>query len=131
MPLCWSHAEYVALVCSSHDGVCFARVDPAYRRYVLNPVSSRYEIWTARHPLRHLPRGKILRIILADEATITWSIDNWSQTNKSDTIHRNELNLWYADFPTSEWPAGSTLAFTFFWKRDQRWENRNWQLSVT
>ena len=26
MPLCWSHAEYVALVRSRHDGVCFDRV---------------------------------------------------------------------------------------------------------
>jgi glucoamylase len=131
MPLCWSHAEYVSLVRSYHDGVCFHRVDPAYRRYVLNPVSSRYEIWTARHPLRHLPRGKILRIILAEEATITWSIDNWARTNESDSIHQNELNLWYADFLTSEWSAGSALAFTFFWKREQRWENRNWQVNVT
>ena len=130
MPLCWSHAEYVSLVRSRHDGVCFPRVDPAYRRYVLNPVPSRYEIWTARHPLRRLPRGKILRIILAEEATITWSIDNWAQTNESDSIHQNELNLWYADFSTSEWSTGSTLEFTFFWKRDQRWENRNWQVNL-
>ena len=130
MPLCWSHAEYVSLVRSCHDDVCFHRVDPAYRRYVLNPVASRYEIWTVRHPLRRLARGKILRIILAEEATITWSIDNWARTNESDSIHQNELNLWYADFPTSEWPAGSTVAFTFFWKRDQRWENRNWQVSL-
>src|SRR3989475_1415187 len=34
MPLCWSHAEYVALVRSRHDGVCFDRVDPAFARYV-------------------------------------------------------------------------------------------------
>jgi glucoamylase len=30
MPLCWSHAEYVSLVRSAHDGVCFDRVEPAY-----------------------------------------------------------------------------------------------------
>jgi glucoamylase len=131
MPLCWSHAEYISLVRSCHDRVCFARVAPAYRRYVLNSKPNRYEIWTERHQLRHLPRGKILRLILAEEAAITWSIDNWSRTNHSDTIRQNELNLWYADFPTSEWPAGATVAFTFFWKRDQRWENRNWQVSLT
>src|SRR5438874_1770354 len=37
MPLCWSHAEYVALVRSRHDGVCFDRVESAFRRYVLKP----------------------------------------------------------------------------------------------
>ena len=29
MPLCWSHAEYISLVRSRHDGVCFDRVEPA------------------------------------------------------------------------------------------------------
>src|SRR5262249_48790850 len=63
MPLCWSHAEYVSLVCSRHDGVCFDRVDAAYQRYVKDPIKSRHEIWTSRHPLRHMPSGKTLRLI--------------------------------------------------------------------
>jgi glucoamylase len=131
MPLCWSHAEYVSLVRSRHDGVCFDRVEPAYQRYVVNPVQSRYEIWTLRHPLRRVSRGKILRIILAAEATILWSTDDWAQTNKSNTSHENGLDLWFADFPTAEWPGESVFAFTFFWQRDQCWEERNWQVNVS
>jgi len=130
MPLCWSHAEYVALVRSRHDGVCFDRVDPALERYVLNPAQSRYEIWTVRHPLRLAPPGKILRIIVAAEATIVWSTDNWIRRDESQTSYQPELNLWFADFPTAEWPQGSAFAFTFFWKRDQRWEGRNWQVNI-
>ena len=83
MPLCWSHAEYVSLVRSRHDGVCFPRVEPAYQRYVVNPVPNRFEIWTLRHPMKRMPRGKILRIILAEQASITWTNDNWQRTNKS------------------------------------------------
>jgi glucoamylase len=130
MPLCWSHAEYVSLVRSRHDGVCFDRVQPAFTRYVQNPVKSRYEIWTLRHSLRRMSRGKILRIIVASEATVVWSMDDWMHTKELDTTHQNELNLWFADFPTTDWPVGSVLTFTFFWKRDQRWENRNWQVSL-
>ena len=130
MPLCWSHAEYVALVRSRHDGVCFDRVDPAFERYVLNPAQSRYEIWTVRHPLRLAPPGKILRIIVAAEATIVWSTDNWIRRDESQTSYQPELNLWFADFPTAEWPQGSAFAFTFFWKRDQRREGRNWQVNI-
>ena len=130
MPLCWSHAEYVSLVRSRHDGVCFDRVDPAYQRYVVNPVQSRYEIWTLRHPLRCVSRGKILRIILAAEATVVWSTNNWTHTNRSETTRESGLGLWFADFPTNEWPAGSVFTFTCFWKRDQRWEGRDWQVSV-
>jgi len=130
MPLCWSHAEYVSLVRSRHDGVCFDRVESAFRRYVLNPLPSRYEIWSLRYPVQHVYRGKILRIILAAAATIVWSTNNWARTERLDTTHENELNLWYADFATAEWPQGSVLAFTFLWERNQRWEDQNWQVNV-
>jgi len=130
MPLCWSHAEYVSLVRSRHDGVCFDRIEPAFQRYVVNPVQSRHEIWSLRHPLRRVSQGKILRILVAAEATIVWSTDNWARTNRTETIHESGLNLWFADFPTAELPVGSVIAFTCFWKRDQRWEGRNWQVNV-
>jgi glucoamylase len=130
MPLCWSHAEYVSLVRSRHDGVCFDRVEPAFQRYVVNPVPSRYEIWTLRHPLRRVSRGKVLRIILAAEATIAWSTDGWAHTSKAEPGHANELDLWFADFPTAEWPVGSVLSFTCFWKGEQRWQGHNWQVSM-
>jgi glucoamylase len=130
MPLCWSHAEYVSLVRSRHDGVCFDRIEPAYRRYVVIPVQSRYEIWTARHPLRRMSRGKILRIILAAQATVVWSTGGGARTNLLDTIQESSLNLWFADFPTADWAAGSAFTFTLFWKRDQRWEGRDWQVNI-
>jgi len=130
MPLCWSHAEYVSLVRSRHDGVCFDHVEAAFRRYVSDPVRSHYEIWTVRHPLRRISRGKVLRIILAAEATIVWSTNEWARSEQLDTTTESELNLWFADFPTSDWPRGSLLAFTFFWKRDQRWEERNWEVNI-
>ena len=130
MPLCWSHAEYVSLVRSCHDGVCFDRVAPAYQRYAANRGQNQYEIWSLRHPLRNVSRGKILRIILDAEATIVWSTDNWARTNKSQIIHQDGLNLWFADFPTTDWTVGSVFAFTLFWSSEQRWEKRNWQISV-
>ena len=130
MPLCWSHAEYVSLVRSRHDGACFDRVEPAFQRYVVNRVQSRYEIWSLRHRLRRVARGKILRIILAAEATVVWSNDDWAHTNRSDTTLESDLNLSFADFPTAEWLAGSVFTFTCFWKHDQRWEGQNWQVSV-
>ena len=55
MPLCWSHAEYISLVRSRHDGVCFDRIEPAFQRYVAKPVTSRHEMWTLRHQIRQHP----------------------------------------------------------------------------
>src|SRR5213080_884283 len=130
MPLCWSHAEYISLVRSRHDGICLGCVEPAYQRYVLHPARSDYEIWTLRYPMRRMSRGKILRIIIAAQATVVWSIDGGTRANLLDAIHESRLNLWFADFRTADWPAGSLFTFTFFWKRDQRWEGRDWQISL-
>ena len=130
MPLCWSHAEYISLVRSRRDGVCFDRVEPAFQRYVANPVPSRHEIWSLRHQLQKMPHGKILRIILASAATVVWSADGWTHTNKTDTTHEGGLNLWFADFPTAGLTAHSVIEFTFFWTQEQQWEGRNWQVKV-
>ena len=130
MPLCWSHAEYVELVRSHHDGVCFDRIDPAYQRYVLNPLPNRREIWGFRYQLRSMPVGQTLRIVVAAQATVVWSADNWTNTNKSETGTTDALSLWFVDLPTEGFPSGSVVEFTFFWEAAQRWEGRNWQVQV-
>jgi glucoamylase len=115
---------------SAHDGVCFDRIEPAFQRYVANPVASRHEIWSLRHPIRRMPHGKTLRIILAAEATVVWSEDHWKNTKKSDTSGVAALDLWFADFPTKTIPADSVIEFTFFWKESQRWDGRNYSVAV-
>ena len=77
-----------------------------------------------------MTRGKILRIILATEATVVWSDDHWKNAKKSDTAGISALDLWFADFPTKAMPAGSVIEFTFFWKKDQRWEGRNYSVAI-
>jgi glucoamylase len=130
MPLCWSHAEYITLVRSHHDGVCFDRVESVFQRYVVDRVQNRYEIWSFRHQLRHMPSRKQLRLIIAAKATVVWSADSWATNNKSDTISHSVLKLWFADLPTDELPSGSVVEFTFFWDDAQRWEGRNWRIDI-
>jgi glucoamylase len=131
MPLCWSHAEYVSLVRSAHDGVCFDRVEPAFQRYVVKPVKSLHEMWSARHPIRRMPPGKILRLIVAADATIVWSADNWATTSKTDAAHVGSLNLWFVDLPSEHCPDASVIEFTFFWKEGQRWDGKNYSVAVS
>jgi glucoamylase len=131
MPLCWSHAEYVSLVRSAHDGVCFDRVEPVFQRYVVNPVKNRHEMWSARHPIRRVPPGQILRLIVAADATIVWSANGWASTNQADATPISALNLWFADLPTRDCPDGSVIEFTFFWKETRRWEGGNYSVLVS
>jgi glucoamylase len=125
MPLCWSHAEYISLVRSRHDGVGFDRVEPAYQRLVAKPVPSRHEFWSFRHPLRRMPAGKRLRILIAADASLRWSADNWSQTHTEEATPHPALALWSVDLPTESLPSGSVVEFTFYWKAAARWEGRN------
>jgi glucoamylase len=130
MPLCWSHAEYLSLVRSAHDGICFDRVEPAYQRYVAAPVRSRHEIWTLRHRPRHISPQKILRLIVEREATIVWTADAWATTNRMTAEKNRTLDVWFADLSTEECPIGSRVEFTFFWTPEQRWEGTNFSTLV-
>jgi glucoamylase len=131
MPLCWSHAEYVSLVRSAHDGVCFDRVEPAFQRYVVNPVINLREMWSARHPIRRMPTGKILRLIVGADANVVWSADGWASTNKTDATRITALDMWFVDLPTENFLDGSVIEFTFFWKETRCWEGRNYSVAVS
>lgn len=130
MPLCWSHAEYISLVRSAHDGVCFDRVEPAYQRYVVNPVKSRHEIWSTRHPLQRMPAGKILRLVIAGQATVVWTSDGWATTRRVAATANARLGLWFADLEPATPLRNGVIEFTFFWEEGQRWEGRNYSVLV-
>jgi glucoamylase len=130
MPLCWSHAEYISLVRSRRDGVCFDRVEPAYQRYVAKPVTSKYEIWSFRHQSRRLSRGKILRVIATAEAVINWTADSWATTNTLAMAAEASLGLWFADLPTGRLARDARIEFTLLWDGGARAEGRNWEIRV-
>lgn len=130
MPLCWSHAEYVSLVRSAHDGVCFERIEPAFQRYVVNPVPSSHEMWSFRHPIRHLPPGQILRLIVAAEASVVWSADGWATRHQTETVSVAAIEVWFADLPAEACADGAVVEFTFYWKEARHWEGRNFSVAV-
>lgn len=130
MPLCWAHAEYISLVRSFHDNVCYDRVEPAFRRYVKDRIESSYEIWSFRHQIKHMPQGKILRLILSDNADIVWTSDHWIHTGTIHPMRNKLLNLWYADLPSKDLSSGSVAEYTFYWRDGHKWEGRNYTVSV-
>lgn len=130
MPLCWSHAEYISLVRSAHDGVCFDRIEPAYQRYVVHPVRHQHEMWSTHHPIRHMADGHTLRLILEADAAILWTTDGWVSSHDSDSTPVSVLRISNADLPTHGCPAGNCIEFTFFWKGTQQWEGRNYAVTV-
>jgi hypothetical protein len=41
------------------------------------------------------------------------------------------VTITVADLPTAKCQVGSVIEFTFFWKKDQRWEGKNYSVAVT
>ncbi|MDB6079308.1 MAG: glucoamylase [Akkermansiaceae bacterium] len=130
MPLCWSHAEYISLVRSASDGVCFDRMEPVYQRYVVNKPASKHDIWTFHHPIRLQAAGKILRLVLPAEARVVWSADAWATSQETATIQMDHLAVWYVDLDVEKAPAGSTVEFTFLWKEAGNWEGQNYSVQL-
>jgi glucoamylase len=87
-------------------------------------------MWSACHPIRHIPPGQILRLIVAADAHVVWSADDWAGTHKADTTRISALNVWFVDLPTEKCLDGSVIEFTFFWKEARRWEGRNYSVEV-
>jgi glucoamylase len=130
MPLCWSHAEYLSLVRSRRDNVVFDRIEPAYRRYVAQPITSEYEIWSFRHQTRRIPRGKTLRLLAGSLGIVRWSNDNWQHAHDTETKPSALIDLYCADLPTADLPPGTAIEFTFRWSEGEKWEGKNFRVAV-
>lgn len=127
MPLCWSHAEYVSLVRSHQDGVCFDRIEPVYQRYAKAKTDSKIEMWTRAHQPQRIAQGKTLRIITDKAATVHWSIDGWVTAN--DLVTRNAgFGCWFADLPSDPLQPGACIDFTLHW--EEKWEGRDFQVEI-
>jgi glucoamylase len=127
MPLCWSHAEYVSLVRSHKDGVCFDRIEPVYQRYAKGGTGSKMEMWTLAHQLQQIAAGKTLRIITDKAATIHWSFDDWATTNDLETRDVG-FGCWFGDLPTDQLQSGAKIVFTFRWQ--EGWEGKEFRVEL-
>lgn len=127
MPLCWTHAEYVSLVRSHKDGVCFDRIEPVYQRYAKAGTGSKIEMWTLAHQPQRIAQGKMLRIITERAARIHWSFDDWATANDLET-HDAGVGCWFGDLPSAQLQAGARIVFTLL--RAEGWEGKNFQVEI-
>ncbi len=129
MPLCWAHAEFISLVRSQKDGVCYDRIDPVYQRYACKQQNNRVEVWTFAHQPVTISAGKVLRIICQATGSVHWSTDDWN-TRQDASLQTNSLGLFYADLPTDQLPGGAEAKFTFRWDAGDQWEDTNYVVRV-
>ena len=127
MPLCWAHAEYVSLLRSRKEGVCFDRIEPVYRRYAIDRTTSAIEMWTFGHQTVRIAAGKTLRLITPISAQIRWTSDGWMTAHDLD-MRDTTVGCWFGDLATTQLAVGVHIDFTFQW--GEQWEGKDFRVTV-
>ena len=129
MPLVWAHAEYVKLLRSLRDGRVFDTPPQTVQRYQVAKVGSKLASWRFNHKCRRMSAGKILRVEVLAAARVHWSLDDWRTVHETATTD-TRLGIHFADLPTDQLPPDRSARFTFFWLDAQRWEGRDFEITV-
>ena len=133
VPLVWAHAEYVKLVRSLEKGKVVDWIPEVSQRYVQRtPVpTDRIEFWTFQRkddPVK-VRRGQAIRIPADQPFQLRWTNDAWQTVNDLQSNPSAAPEVHVLDLDTTPL-ADPRLEFTFYWPRDDRWEGRNFSISV-
>jgi glucoamylase len=128
-PLVWAHSEYIKLLRSIRDGKIFDQPPQTVQRYLVDKPARRIFGWRMNNKTRTVPRTKTLRIVLCSPASVHWSIDGWKSAQDTKT-RDSGLGIYTLDLPTASLPVGSQVVFTFFWTGENRWEGKDYTVTV-
>ncbi|HTW63652.1 MAG TPA: glycoside hydrolase family 15 protein [Bryobacteraceae bacterium] len=131
MPLMWAHAEYIKLLRSASDGKVFDAIPEVQQRYLGDRKNRKMvEVWKPDRQSRFMRKGSILRIHGAEPFRLHWSSDGWKTVNDTDS-NANALEIDFVDLPSSAaLSKDASIRFTFFWRNGNRWEGRDYEVTV-
>jgi len=128
MPLTWAHAEYIKL-CSSIKGKKIADM-PMFtqERYIKQKTTCPFAVWRFNLQQKVISLKKILRIEVMAEAVVRWTDNNWETFKDTDTKDTG-LGIYVADIASVN-KKRKRIRFTFFWKKEKRWENKDFEVKI-
>lgn len=128
-PLVWAHAEHVKLLRSLQDGAVFDTPPQTVERYVNSHTPATHAPWRFEAQVPDMACGQTLRIEARARARVHWSANDWTTTDDVET-RDSGIGLWVADLPTAQMAAGTRIVFTCYWPDGDRWEGRNFTVTV-
>jgi len=131
MPLMWAHAEYIKLLRSVSDGKVYDAIPEVSQRYLGDRKNCKLiEVWKPERQVAFTQKDSILRIQAAEPFRLHWSNDGWQSQNNTDS-NANALQIDFVDLPaTVSSSKGMSIRFTFFWRNSDRWEGRDYAVTV-
>jgi glucoamylase len=85
--------------------------------------------WRFNNKTHSVPRNKTLRIVLLTPGRVHWSVDNWNTCHDTDARDTG-LGIYTLDLPTASLQGGAKAVFTFFWPAENRWEGKDYVVTV-
>jgi glucoamylase len=128
-PLVWAHSEYIKLRRSIRDGKIFDQPPQTVKRYIIDKHGRQHYGWRVNNKTRTVPQNQTLRLNLLSPARVHWSIDGWKTAHDTDTRDTG-LGLYALDLPTASLPVGAQVVFTFYWPVEDRWEGKDYTVTV-
>jgi len=128
-PLVWAHSEYIKLRRSIRDCKVFDQPPQTVKRYLIEKHGRQHFGWRLNNKTRTVPRNQTLRINLLSPARIHWSIDRWATHRDTDTRDTG-MGIYTLDLPTASLPVGGQVVFTFYWPAEDRWEGKDFTVTV-
>ncbi len=128
MPLVWAHAEYIKLLRSAHDGQVFDCVPVVADRYLSSRGRKDLEIWKPIRQVKTVKPGETLRIQAPRRFRLRWSDDEWQTVHDTDA-NFTDLGIGFVDIPIGSSQV-APIRFTFFWTDEQRWEGREYEVTI-
>ena len=131
MPLMWAHAEYIKLLRSVSDGKVYDSIPEVRQRYLGDrPDRKRVEVWKPDWRLQFLRMNSVLRVQANEPFSLHWSSDGWKSVNDIESTV-NALAIDFVDLPaTVSLSKNDRVLFTFFWRSTNRWEGRDYDVTV-
>lgn len=129
MPLVWAHAEHVKLLRSLRDNKIFDQPPQVLARYADGQASSDLAVWRFSTQGSEIPKGRRLRIETLAPSRLRWTRDDWTTEENEDT-RATSFGVHVIDLPTGGLAVGQRVVFTFFWPEADRWEGRDFTVTV-
>ena len=131
MPLMWAHAEYIKLLRSASDNKVYDSIPEVSQRYITNRKARKIvEVWKPDRHLGRMRKDSVLRIHGTEPFRLRWSNDDWLSQNDTES-GANALQIDFVDLPVAVSESRNTcVRFTFFWRDRNRWEGRDYEVTV-
>ena len=129
MPLVWAHAEYIKLLRSSSDRKVFDLIPAVADRYIDERSKCKdIEIWKPNRQPGSVKRRCILRVQAPFSFRLHWTRDEWREAEDTQSTE-TALGIEFVDISVPQ-SQETPIRFTFYQTEGNRWEGRDYVVSV-